>query len=85
LFARKPKYSITFFLEKEVHTTFFLPLSMQAFNQLNSLQNLLKQRHFDSDSEDQWIYKWGSGKFSSKKAYREIVGTQEASPLFKWL
>lgn len=84
-FARKPKYSITFFLEKQTQDSFFLPLSQQASAQLINLQNIIQQSILEPDREDQWTYIWGSNTFSSKRAYKCLVGTQEASPLFKWL
>jgi len=64
---------------------FFLPLSMQASEQLSDLQDIIQQGNYGNEQKDQWTYNWGSSNYSSKKAYKEIVGSQQASPLFNWL
>lgn len=84
-FARKPKYSIHFFLDKNRSTIFFLPLSPVASLQLDSLNSLIQNSNWDASSEDSWKYTWGSANFSTSKAYKVITGSQQASPLFKWL
>jgi hypothetical protein len=84
-FARKPKCSIRFFLDKDPATVFFYPLSPQASIQLDSLLALTQSSDWDVDTEDSWSYSWGNSSFSSKKAYKFLVGQQEASPLFKWM
>lgn len=84
-FARRPKYSIHYFLDKSLSTIFFLPLSSEASSQLDSLNNLIQNSYWDNNSEDSWFYKWGSASFSTSKPYKALAGSQEASPLFKWL
>lgn len=61
-----------------------LPLSSQAADQLTQVQALLNNLHLDPNVDDIWNYVWGS-QFSSKKAYKALKGTMEASPLFRWL
>lgn len=63
---------------------FSLPLSTQAFSQLSTLQASLQNRNMDPDMTDTWNYLWGSF-FSSSRSYKQIRGTVEASPLFRWL
>lgn len=45
----------------------------------------MQQRCWDGNTNDTWSYSWGSCKFSSKKAYKIIIGHTQASPLFNWL
>lgn len=84
-FTRKPKCSIRFFLDKNVSTVFFCPLSPQATLQLEDLTNLLQNHNLDANHEDSWIYRWGSSTFSPSKVYNILMGSHQVSPLFKWL
>jgi len=84
-FARKQKCSVRFFIDQEVNRVFTLPLSQQASNQLDEVENLIDTFVGDSDQKDSWSYIWGSSKFSSRKAYIRMIGQSEASPLFKWM
>jgi hypothetical protein len=63
---------------------FSLPVSVQAFNQLQELESSLLNLAF-SDENDTWEYIWGSSLFSSRKAYRQLLGTSNVHPVFKWL
>jgi hypothetical protein len=49
---------------------FRLPLSAQAFSQL---QALMENLNLDIDSA-LWSYAWGSNNFSASKAYKRLVG-----------
>lgn len=84
-FARKHKCSISYFLDNEVERIFSLPLSIQAVVELEILQSILDARDWDLNTDDSWLYNWNSNRFSSKKAYGILQGTQAASPLFPWL
>lgn len=83
-FARKDNCSLRFFLDNEMSRVFFLPLSVQASNQLTELQENINGMHLEHMQKDKLIYNWGS-TFFSKKAYSHLQGILEASPLFKWI
>ena len=84
-FNRKPKCSIRFFLDHDVEVIFRLPLSTQAAIQLEELLDLVHNINWDESANDSWIYFWGNSNYSSKKAYKLLIGTEQASPLFPWL
>lgn len=84
-FVRKPKSSIRLLLDKEPASVFFYPLSPQATLQLDSLLSLTQNFNWDRNTEDLWVYRWGSSTFSSSNAYKILVGHHQASPLFKWM
>ena len=84
-FAKKQKCSLKFFVESEANKNFTLPLSVQASEELASLQVLLQQEVGDQQVWDTWTYRWNSLNFSSNKAYKLLQGTQDSSPLFRWL
>lgn len=72
-------------LSNTVDMNFRLPLSLQASAQLTLLQEQLKEIHLLPGHCDKWSYIWGSGNFTCKKAYLQLIGFLEASPWFKWL
>jgi len=84
-FSRKSKCSLRYFLDQGVDKIFSLPLSTQAAIQLEEIEHLLQTLDWDENSNDKWSYKWGSSKYSSKKAYKILIAITDASPLFKWL
>lgn len=72
-------------LEQELDMIFSLPLSQIALAQLEEIQLTLDNRDLNDSLGDIWSYSWGSAKYSSKKAYTILIGSNSVSPLFKWL
>jgi len=62
-----------FFLDKDINRLLYLPLSLQASNQLTELQDFLQEGLWDSNENDCWVYNWGSNRFTSKKAYAFLL------------
>jgi len=84
-FAKNKLLSVQKALEVEpFHRMFHLPLSEEAFQQMELLHQLLQEQHF-SDSTDLWHYIWGSPLFSSKKAYLHLTGHAQVHAVFSWL
>jgi hypothetical protein len=71
-------------INNEAYMIFSLPLSSQAACQLLLLQDYLNNMQLNPEAHDIWHYTWGA-QFSSKRAYKALKGTVEASPLFRWL
>jgi len=65
------------------HRLFYLPLSEEAFAQLGLLQNLLENQILSNDV-DWWSYIWGSPFFSSRKAYKSLIGHAHIHQSFHW-
>lgn len=84
-FARKPKCSLSFFIDKDVSAIFFCPLSSQDAEQLTELSNIVDSLNLNLNVHDSWHYSWGTSIYSSTKSYRILMGTHQASPLFKRL
>lgn len=83
-FFPSPKSQIApsnFFLESELYRVFFLPLSVQASDQLSELLGIINDKDWNQNQSDSWTYSWGPA-FSTKKAYSLLQGTLQASPLF---
>ena len=84
-FAKNKLLSVQKALEVEpFHRMFHLPLSEEAFQQMELLHQLLQEQYF-SDSTDLWHYIWGSPLFSSKKAYLHLTGHAQEHAVFSWL
>ena len=84
-FAKNKLLSVQKALEVEpFHRMFHLPLSEEAFQQMELLHQLLQEQYF-SDSTDLWHYIWGSPLFSSKKAYLHLTGHAQVHAVFSWL
>jgi hypothetical protein len=83
-FCRKKHWSLKFFVEKDPEVTLFLPLLEQAADQLYDLDAILTLNLVSSESADSWEYNWGN-TFSPKKAYNQLQGQIDASPIFKWI
>lgn len=75
---------MNFFIDNEPSRVFFLPLSAQASEQYDSLLRIIMDSAENLEAHDSWSYTWGSS-YSSKKAYKSLQGTVEASPLFLWV
>lgn len=84
-FTKKPKCSLRFFVDQSLDRLFHLPLSIQASNQLTDLQAVLQEGVWDPEEDDYWVYSWGSSTYNSRKAYKCLQGSYQASPLFSWL
>ena len=85
-FTRKPKCSIKLFLNQPLEFLFSpLPLPPIAADQLEELQTIIHNRHWDVNLNDIWSYNWGTSNYSSKKAYALFIKSTLDSPFFKWL
>jgi hypothetical protein len=61
---------------------FNLPLSIEAFEQFQQVESFPQNMQL-ADGKDTWFYIWGSTIFSSRKAYRHLIGTCSVHPIFK--
>jgi hypothetical protein len=84
-FAKKPNISLKMAAAaSEASSLFNLPLSEEAFKQFQILHNIIESQQM-SDAADSWHYIWGNSSFSSKKAYKQLLGSCQVSPVFKWI
>jgi len=51
-FSKKPKCSINFFLDQDMSRLFSLPLSIQAADQLQEVENILQAKYWDENVDD---------------------------------
>lgn len=63
---------------------FNLPLSIEAFDQFQQVQNIFQNLQFENGI-DVWYCIWESTIFTSRRAYRHLIGTCSVHPIFKWI
>jgi hypothetical protein len=84
-FAKKPDISLkNASSASSIVSLFNLPLSIEAFQQFQQIENIFQNLQLDG-VKDVWLYIWGSSIFTSKRAYRHLIGTCSAHPIFKWI
>jgi hypothetical protein len=87
-FTKKTNISVHEFVQTEyLEDLFNLPLSTMAYNEFLELEVLCETtRSLNQDgSKDSWFYIWNSDEFSSKKAYKALIGLQPSAPHFSWV
>jgi len=61
---------------------FMLPLSQEALDELNHLQEVIHSVPYDESGKDIWLPTWGPD-YTSKKFYPHIYDMLEAHPVYK--
>jgi hypothetical protein len=85
-FARNSSISVNEVLSAEdLDSLFWLPLSQEAFDELQSLQDVLMTQTFDEQTKDVWLCQWGNATYSSRMLYKLAFQNVPAHPIFAWL
>jgi hypothetical protein len=58
-----------FLLNNQIESQFHLPLSVQAFQEYQDLQQLIQQLQMESEHKDSWQYIWGNNNFTASRFY----------------
>jgi hypothetical protein len=67
----------------DISTLFYLPLSAQAFEELNQLQRMMSSSPLE-DRNDEWTYIWG-GSYRAAKFYAHIHSHISVPSVYKWV
>jgi hypothetical protein len=70
---------------EDLESLFSLPLSQEAFLELQQLNLHLQTVRYDVDANDQWTFLWGNAKYSSSKFYSMVFSGRQAPVTFTWL
>ena len=65
----------------DLDVIFHLPLSQQAMEELEQLQNAIQDIMYDPNVNDVWLTIWG-GEYTSGKYYKYIYDVVQAHPVF---
>lgn len=84
-FAKNSDLSLrTVWLAPNILDLFYLPLSEQAFMQIQNLYEVLESLNLET-GQDLWTCIWGSAGYSTSAAYKIMKGHRQVDPAFKWL
>lgn len=83
-FAKQPKLILGKFMTEPLISHFHLPLSVEAYQQLQEMEGLLNDLQLN-DSSDIWQHMGQSCKFSCSTVYKHLSGHQPTHPAFRWL
>ena len=84
-FARNKHLSATKAVEaSDLTTLVHLPLSEQAFSQLESLLEDI-QSISPNDEQDKWFTGGTTGSYSSNRIYRMLIGSNNGHIIYKWI
>jgi hypothetical protein len=84
-YARQESISVFEVMQADdLETLFILPLSQQAFDELDSLQEQLQNISYDDSCKDRWTPTWGPS-YSSQRFYSYVFSQIEAHPIFKFI
>jgi hypothetical protein len=82
-FARNEGASVFEVMQADdLDNLFLLPLSQQAFEELECLQAQFQVLPYDVDAVDRWIPIWGN-QYTSRRFYYEVFKNMEAHPAVK--
>jgi hypothetical protein len=84
-FASNENITLSTVLHQEaLHDIFNLPLSEETYFQYCELE-ILVQSIEDHNDKDKWKYIWDNDQYTSARAYRHLIGTQQTHPAYRWL
>ena len=82
-FCLNENHSVQNFMQRaNISDNFHPPLSTQAFQQIQELQDDIANLQLNSDP-DKWHYRWNSDSFSSMKAYKHMTSGPLAHAIFQ--
>jgi hypothetical protein len=58
-----------FLLNNQIEDQFHLPLSVQAFQEYQEMQQIIQQIQISDQNKDNWQYIWGNSTYTSSKFY----------------
>jgi hypothetical protein len=84
-FARD-KISLAHYINnQDIHHNFHTPISQQAAQEHHELNQISTQVQQNQHDKDEWIYIWGSKRYTSSKFYSLNFKSIEAQLPFKWI
>jgi len=85
-FARNKNISVAKFLQNnDMQEQFHIPLSVEAFQEFQELQEIIQGIQVQENEKDCWQYIWGSNKYSSKQFYNLPYKNIRPPSRFLWI
>jgi len=84
--AKNQKISVAdFFATTNLASHFHLPLSEQAYEEYQELQEIIQSIQIRQEDKDQWQYIWGSTKYTAKNYYKYLHKEIQPPKPFLWI
>jgi len=85
-FAKNKKISVLQFLSNNnLESQFHLPLSEQAYQEYQTMQDYIQTIQVQQDTKDSWHYIWGSSSYTSSKFYNFPYKNVQPPAPFLWI
>jgi hypothetical protein len=69
-FAKNKQITVAqFLLNNQIESQFYLPLSVQDFQEYQDLQQLIQQLQIEPENKDSWHNIWGNSNFTASRFY----------------
>jgi hypothetical protein len=85
-FAKNKTISVAqFLLNNSIKQQFQLPLSIQAFQEYQSMQQIIQQIQITDQARDSWHYIWRNSTYMSSKFYHLSYKNLQPPKTFVWI
>jgi hypothetical protein len=87
-FAKRTYVSVYDVISQEfLEDLFHLPVSQQAFQEFEVFEQICTNATniVQGGDKDSWSYIWGTGQFSTKKAYNIMIEVRHTPEIFSWI
>jgi hypothetical protein len=85
-YAKNKNISVAqFLINNQLHEQFHLPLSVEAFQEYQQMQQIIQQIQISSQNKDTWHYIWGNNRYTSAKFYHFPYRNIQPPPPFIWI
>jgi hypothetical protein len=85
-FAKNRDISVAQFLaNNQIQEQFHLPLSVEAFQEHQQMQQIIQQIQISSQEKDIWHYIWGNNRYTSSKFYHSSYKNIQPPPPLVWI
>jgi len=85
-FAKNKKISVLQFLSNNnLQSQFHLPLSEQAYQEYQRMQDYIQSIQVQQNTKDSWHYIWGSNSYISSKFYNFPYRNVQPPAPFLWI
>jgi hypothetical protein len=85
-YAKNQNISVADFIHNNnFQQQFHLPLSVQAFQEYQAMQDIIQQTQISNEANDVWSYLWGNAYYSASKFYHLPYKNVQPPRPFIWI
>jgi hypothetical protein len=85
-FVKNKNISVASFLQNnQIEQKFHVPLSIQAFQEYQEMQDIIQQIQVSNEEKDIWKYFWGDNTYTAPKFYHPPYKNMQPPKPFIWI